>query len=45
MIKFNQNETIKPKVYYFNYIIRRKNSQSVIINIYNKYIFSTNNKV
>lgn len=44
IIKFNQDNIIKPKVYYFNYIIK-KNSQSVIINIYNKCIFSTNDRV
>lgn len=45
IIKFNQDKIIKPKVYYFNYIVRKENSQSVIINIYNKYIFSTNDRV
>lgn len=45
LIRFNKNSNIRFKVNFFNYIVGSKNSQLIIIIIYNKYIFSTNNKI
>lgn len=44
-IKFNEDDTMKSKVYFFNYIIRGKNFWPIIIITYDKYIFLANNKI
>lgn len=45
MVEFFEDNAIKPKVYFFNYIIRNKNCQLIIIIIYNKCTFFANNGV
>lgn len=46
IIEFEENNIIKPKIYLFNYIVKTNNCLSIIvITIYNKYIFSTNNNI
>lgn len=43
--EFNEDETIKTKKYPFNYTMRGSNYQPVIIIIYSKSIFSTNDSI
>lgn len=45
IIELNKNDTIKLKIYLFNYIIKDENQYLIIIIIYNKYIFSLNNNI
>ena len=45
LIKFEENESIKIKEYLNNYIMEKNKYYLVIIIIYNKYIFSTNNRI
>lgn len=45
MLKIYEIDIIKSKIYFSNYIFKRKNQQLIIMIIYNKYIFFANNKI
>lgn len=45
LVKFNKDDVIKTKIYLSNYIIKQENWCSIIIFIYNKYIFSINDSI
>lgn len=44
-VKFNNNGTMKNKEYLLNCMIKSTNQRLIIIIIYNKSIFSTNNSI
>lgn len=44
MIEFNQNNTMKVKDYYIDFLIENNEYWLIILIIYYKYIFYTNNK-
>lgn len=43
IIEFDKNCTIKPKTYCFDYVIKSKNNESIIMITHNKCTFSANN--
>lgn len=45
LIEFKEDDIIKPKIYFSNCAIDRNEQQSIIIIIYNEYIFFTNNRI
>lgn len=45
MIEFNEDGIMKPKVYFFDYIVDDKNKQSIIIITHDKCIFFANNDI
>lgn len=45
LIEFNEDGTIRSKVYLLNCIIKDKNSQPIIIITHDKYIFFANNRI
>lgn len=44
-MEFKENNTIKFKIYSFNYKVKKDKHWPIIVIIYNKYIFSINNRV
>lgn len=45
IIEFEENGTIKPKIYLFDYVVGGNKRQLIIVIIHNKYIFSVNNRI
>ena len=45
IVKFEEDNIIKPKIYFFYCIIGENEQQLIIIIIYNKYMFFANNKI
>lgn len=45
IIKFFKNGKIKPKVYFFDYIVRSENLRLIILITHDKCIFFANNKI
>lgn len=45
MIKFNKNNTIKLKVYFFDCAVKNETQQPIIIIIYDKCNFFINNNI
>lgn len=44
LVEFNSEKNRKNKIYFDNCQVKNKNSQSIIVIKYNKYIFSTNDR-
>lgn len=45
IVKFHNNDAMKPKVYLFDYTVRDENCQPIIIITHDEYTFSKNNGV
>lgn len=45
IVEFEENDIIKPKVYFQDYIIEDNERQPIIGIIYDKYTFSSNNRI
>lgn len=45
IVEFEENSTIKDKIYLSDYIVYSNNCYLIIVIIYNKYIFFANNRI
>lgn len=45
IIEFEEKNTMKPKIYPSNYVVKNNDWQLIIVITHNEYIFSANNKI